>query len=31
MHAIHVRNMFKMKTMGDYHDLYLKADMFVIS
>ena len=27
MHAIHVRNMFKMKTMGDYHDLYLKADV----
>ena len=27
MHAIHVRNVFKMKTMGDYHDLYLKADV----
>ena len=27
MHAIHVRNMFKMKTMGDHHDLYLKADV----
>ena len=25
--AINVWNVFKMNTMGDYHDLYLKTDV----
>ena len=27
LHVINVWNTFKRKTMGDYHDLYLKADV----
>ena len=27
LHAIDVWIKFRMKTMGDYHDLYLKADV----
>ena len=27
LHAINVWNVFKMNTMGDYHDLYLKTDV----
>ena len=30
-HAIDVSNMFKMNTMGDYHDLYLKTDVFLLA
>ena len=30
-HAIDVWNMFKMNTMGDYHDLYLKTDVFLLA
>ena len=26
-HAINVWNTFKMNTVGDYHDLYLKTDV----
>ena len=29
-HAIDVWNMFKMNTMGDYHDLYLKTDILLL-
>ena len=25
LHVLNVWNMFEVKTMGDYHDLYLKA------
>ena len=28
LHAINVWNLFKMNTMGDYHDLYLKTAFF---
>ena len=31
MHAIDVWIMFKMKTMGDHHDLYLKADVLLLA
>ena len=30
LHAIDVWNMFKMFTTGDYHDLYLKADVLLL-
>ena len=30
-HAIDVWNMFKMNTMSDYHDLYLKADVLLLA
>ena len=29
--AINVWNVFKMNTMGDYHDLYLKADVLLLA
>ena len=29
LHGIDVWNVFKMKTMGDYHDLYLKTDVLL--
>ena len=28
--AINVWNVFKMNTMGDYHDLYLKRDVLLL-
>ena len=31
LHAIDVWIMFKMNTMGDYHDLYLKADFLLLA
>ena len=31
LHAIDVWIMFKMKTMGDYHDLYLKTDVSLLA
>ena len=30
-HAADVWIMFKMNTMDDYHDLYLKADVFLLA
>ena len=30
-HVINVWNKFKMSTMGDYHDLYLKADVLLLA
>ena len=30
-HAINVWNAFEMNTMGDYHDLYLKADVLLLA
>ena len=30
-HAINVWNMLEMNTMGDYHDLYLKADVLLLA
>ena len=29
-HACHVFDMFKLKTLGDYHDLYLKSDVLLL-
>ena len=31
LHAIDVWIMFKMSTMGDYHDLYLKTDVLLLA
>ena len=31
LHAIDVSIMFKMKTMGDYYDLCLKADVLLLA
>ena len=31
MHAIGAWNVFKMNTMGDYHDLYLKTDALLLA
>ena len=31
LHAIDVSNVFKMNTMGDYHDLYLKTDALLLA
>ena len=30
LHAINIWNIFKMNTMGDYHDLYLKTDVLLL-
>ena len=30
-HVINVWNTFKMSTMGNYHDLYLKTDVFLLA
>ena len=29
-HILDVWNKFKMKSLGDYHDLYLKADVLLL-
>ena len=31
LHAINVWNIFKMNTMGDYHYLYLKTDVLILT
>ena len=31
LHAIDVWNVFKMNTMGDYHDLYLNTDVLLLA
>ena len=31
LHVINVWNVFKMNTMGDYHDLYLKTDVLLLA
>ena len=31
LHPIDVWNMFKMKTMRDYHDIYLKTDVLFLA
>ena len=31
LHAIDIWNVFKINTMGDYHDLYLKADVLLLA
>ena len=31
LHAINIWNVFKMNKMGDYHDLYLKADVLSLA
>ena len=30
-HVLNVRNIFEMKTMKDYHDLYLKCDILLLA
>ena len=31
LHAVNVCNKFKMKSLGDYHDLYLNTDVFLLT
>ena len=31
LHAIGISEMFKMNTMGDYHDVYLKTDFLSLA
>ena len=31
LHASNVWNVFKMNTMGDYHDVYLKTDVLLLA
>ena len=31
LHAINIWNVFKMNTMGDYHDLYLKTNVLLLA
>ena len=31
LHAINVWNVFKMNTMGNYHDVYLKKDISLLA
>ena len=31
LHAVNVWNEFKMKSFGDYHDFYLKADVLLLT
>ena len=31
LHAINVSNLFKMSTLGDYHDYYLKKDVLLLA
>ena len=31
LHAINVWNVFKMNTMADYHDIYLKTDVLLLA
>ena len=31
LHAVNVWNAFKMKAMGDFHDLYLKTDLLLLA
>ena len=31
LHAINIWNVFKMNTMDDYHDLYLKTNVLLLA
>ena len=31
LHTVNIWNVFKMNTMGDYHDLYLKTDVLLLA
>ena len=31
LHAVYVWIMFKINAMGDYHDLYLKANVLILA